>query len=259
MISGEITDAQARFNLNNIWRGGAQIQADINVLRHIFDEAGQDSDLVDTLLDWIDENSDTRPLFGAEDVEYLSAAPPQQPYRAANQPFASVEELRLVRGFDAETVKELRPFVTALPGFTPINVNTASKKVLRALFEPIEDKAFKEFIAGIPYKDVPEVDKKLKELAPDLKLPGGTYGVSSNYFKVNINVEYGRMARATEALIRRPPAGAPAQVLWRTHGISPKTEHAMSADSDRGTTSSENTKFKPSINEGDGDEDEEDK
>ena len=44
-----------------------------------------------------------------------------------------VEELYRVRGFDAATVAKLRPFVTALPARTPVNVNTAPREVLAAV------------------------------------------------------------------------------------------------------------------------------
>jgi len=56
------------------------------------------------------------------------------PYRAANLLMQSVDELRLVRGFTPEIVEKLRPWITALPQPTEINVNTASKDVLGALF-----------------------------------------------------------------------------------------------------------------------------
>ena len=38
-----------------------------------------------------------------------------------------------VRGFDADLVERLRPYVTALPRYTAVNVNTASAPVLAAL------------------------------------------------------------------------------------------------------------------------------
>lgn len=55
---------------------------------------GMDEATADAILDWIDEDTDPRPL-GCED-EYYSSLP--SPYAAPNRPLQSVEELLLVRG-----------------------------------------------------------------------------------------------------------------------------------------------------------------
>lgn len=55
---------------------------------------GMDASIADAILDWIDEDTDPRPL-GCED-EYYASLP--TPYSAANGPLESVEELLLVRG-----------------------------------------------------------------------------------------------------------------------------------------------------------------
>ncbi|TWT91901.1 type II secretion system protein GspK [Neorhodopirellula pilleata] len=55
---------------------------------------GMDEATADAILDWIDEDTEPRPL-GCED-EYYSSLP--SPYAAANGPLRTVEELLLVRG-----------------------------------------------------------------------------------------------------------------------------------------------------------------
>jgi len=85
--------------------------------------------LADALVDWLDADSDPLPL-GAEDSYYLSRA---NPYPAGNGPLASLAELELVRGFDATILERLQPHVT-LYGTTTLNVNTASREVLTAVF-----------------------------------------------------------------------------------------------------------------------------
>jgi len=85
----------------------------------------------DVFIDWVDANNQTISAYGAEDGQYLLAQPG---YRAANQPFASVTELRLLEGMTEEAYQALRPFVAALPvSGLGINVNTASAEVLRTL------------------------------------------------------------------------------------------------------------------------------
>ncbi len=55
---------------------------------------GMTEDVADAILDWLDEDEDTRP-YGAESDYYSTLA---TPYSASNGPLRSVEELLLVRG-----------------------------------------------------------------------------------------------------------------------------------------------------------------
>ena len=67
-----------------------------------------------------------------------------------NGPMRTVRELRLVPGFDAETVKKLAPYVTAYGSprldtdaldYPKVNINTASRDVLHALINGLSDGA----------------------------------------------------------------------------------------------------------------------
>ncbi len=126
-IKVSIEDAQSRFNLNSIGGTDPTSLANLQLLQRLLDVLQLDPQLANAVADWIDPNSDAR-AGGAEDIDYLNLNPP---YRAANRPMASVDELRLIRGFDAKTVAALLPYVTVLPAVTnDINVNTASPVVL---------------------------------------------------------------------------------------------------------------------------------
>ncbi|MBF0340577.1 MAG: type II secretion system minor pseudopilin GspK [Magnetococcales bacterium] len=129
---GKITDLQGRFNLNNLVHDGQQSLPDRLRFERLLQVVGVDPRLAAAVIDWIDPDSFVVGPGGAENETYLGKRPP---YRAANQFFVSVSELRLVQGFDAATVDRLSPLVTALPERTEINVNTAPLEVLMTLFE----------------------------------------------------------------------------------------------------------------------------
>src|SRR5262249_43961563 len=129
LVAGAIADEQGKYNLNNLLNGTQKSAADVEILRRLLASVGLDPDLAHAVLDWIDPDGDISGNGGAEDAYYLSLP---KPYRAANQPMAQVEELYRVRGFDAAAVGKLKPYVTALPGRTPLNVNTASALVIAA-------------------------------------------------------------------------------------------------------------------------------
>ncbi len=87
-------------------------------------------ELLPAILDWLDADGDTRFPNGAEDEYYTRL---EQPYRAANGPFADVSELRLVRGITPEIYAKLAPHVCVLGNSVPLNVNTASAEVLMSV------------------------------------------------------------------------------------------------------------------------------
>src|SRR6185503_2090255 len=87
-----------------------------------------DPALADALADWTDDDDVPR-AHGGERDWYLTRAAPSLP---ADGPLASVGELGRVRGFDADTVARLRPFVT-VAGESTVNPNTAPREVLLAL------------------------------------------------------------------------------------------------------------------------------
>lgn len=90
------------------------------------------AELAANLVDWLDED-DVRQRGGSEDDWYQRQNPP---YRAANRPMLSVDELAQVEGFDTQLVEALRPYVTVYPfgGLEGINPNTAPPHVLALLY-----------------------------------------------------------------------------------------------------------------------------
>jgi general secretion pathway protein K len=89
--------------------------------------------LADALLDWRDPDDVPRRL-GAEASWYRS----QHRLQPRNGPLASLDELRLVRGFDSLTVIHLATLLT-VRGNGAVNPNTASIPVLRAMLDLPED------------------------------------------------------------------------------------------------------------------------
>jgi general secretion pathway protein K len=209
-VAGQIHDAQGKFNLNNLVRGGKPSPPDIGAFRYLLQSLSIDPNLTDAVIDWIDADSNTS-AAGAEDIDYLQLP---TPYRAANQPFQSIEELRLVRGFTREMVDKLRGFVTALPQPTAINVNTADKQVLEALFYTLPTSAIESIVSDRPYTDQAKLAAKLQQLAAGNPMPQSFFGVQSSYFEVEVTTLFGRYQRTTQALIQRGAGTAGSRTLW---------------------------------------------
>lgn len=207
-IAAVIGDAQARFNLNNLVRSGKPSAPDVGVFQKLLQLEGLDPGLAEAVVDWIDIDSETRP-GGAEDTEYLSNSPP---YRAANQPLTSVDELRLVQGFTPAIVEVLRPYIVVLPEPTAINVNTASQTVISALFPDLtmgQALLVTRARDERPFTEATEVTKLLPQGQRPTQVP---LSVATGYFLVDLHIGYQRLQRSAVALINRRANGT--RVLW---------------------------------------------
>ena len=209
-IKVSIEDAQSRFNLNSIGGTDPTSLANLQLLQRLLDVLQLDPQLANAVADWIDPNSDAR-AGGAEDIDYLNLNPP---YRAANRPMASVDELRLIRGFDAKTVAALLPYVTVLPVVTnDINVNTASPVVLAALVPGLDlptAQRIAEDRDSTPYKTVNDFTSKLPRGS---MLPTVGMVVKTDFFLVTLDTSIGRHERRSEALLQRLPNKSTA-LIW---------------------------------------------
>jgi general secretion pathway protein K len=212
-IKVTIEDAQGRFNLNNLVQNNQPSPGDVAIFQRLLVQLKLDPFLANAVLDWIDTDSNVTSPGGAEDVDYLTL---KTPYRAANQPFTSVDELRMVKGFDAKTVLTLLPFVTVLPAGarTAINVNTAPPEVLAALAN--KDLAWAQRVADnrtdSPMKNAADFTKQM-QLPPNAPQPAsGLADVKTDYFLITLETSIGRHQRRTIALMQR--AGKATNWIW---------------------------------------------
>jgi general secretion pathway protein K len=92
-------------------------------------EAEQQIKLASAILDWRDED-DLVHIEGAEKTEYEDAGLSYQP---RNKPFQSIEELQLVLGMDKSVFLWIEPLVTVYSGQQQVNLQVATKEVLRVI------------------------------------------------------------------------------------------------------------------------------
>ena len=216
VIKASVSDATARFNLNNLVKGGQASIPDIAAFQKLLRFLELNPVLAEALVDWIDADSNTR-AGGAEDLEYLNV---ERPYRAANQPLTSIDELRLIRGFTPEAVEKLRPHVAVLPEGTGVNLNTASNIVLAAVFPDMAPSQAEAIVKAREAKPFSNQDEAFK-LISGVRRPEVSSSVASAYFLVDLHISYGRLRRSTVALITRQGGTNSARVLWH-HPLYPK-------------------------------------
>lgn len=130
-IQGTLSDAQGRFNLNNLVQNGKVEPVWVERFQQMLAYFGLQPGLAAAVIDWMDPDQSASGPFGAEDDYYAGLVPP---YRAANAPMKTLSELRLIRGFNGiKDLDLLLKHLVVLPEPTAINVNTASREVLISL------------------------------------------------------------------------------------------------------------------------------
>ena len=241
----EIYDAGSLLNLNAVVRYTAQAAPpDPNAeeflkefFEKVIDEMPIDPgeklyeprELARNLIDYIDV--DRIRLFGGHEDDYYQAQDP--PYRAANRPLLSVEELGLVEGFDVQLVESLRPYVTVYPVVdgTGINLNMAPPHVLALIYTGVSrDRRLvsEDTISRIlkvreegrvvctgasRFNDcvsMSEVDLAEGSVFPKVVLPDESYT-----FTVKAHARVGEIERTLTAVIDRKELTEPKLLFWR--------------------------------------------
>ncbi|HEY0963934.1 MAG TPA: type II secretion system minor pseudopilin GspK [Pseudomonadales bacterium] len=126
IMSACLADLQGRLNLNDLGAPDGEMSAAqkrfvrlLQVVDTTLDSVAATT-LANAVFDWLDADDTQRYPGGAEAIDYGRLP---QPYRAANQAFASVSELRLVQGFDGALVAALTPHLSVW-GNGNLNINT---------------------------------------------------------------------------------------------------------------------------------------
>jgi type II secretory pathway component PulK len=190
-------------------------------------------ELADNLIDFVDSD-EVRVQGGEEDGWYQEQRPPARP---PNRALLSVDELRLVEGFDAELVEALRPYVSVYP-YAPggcdreqigcgVNVNTAPPHVLGLLYydDGVELRLAPEDVLRrilelrqkgetiCPPSQSEEACTPIGEIVTNAIFPPPTF--ASQVFVVTAEARVGELRRTIEAVVDRSPGVELRLLSWR--------------------------------------------
>lgn len=207
-VAGEIIDANRYLNLNDLVDddGHVMVQA-VAIVKRLFALLEIPEQQVDMLVDWMDK--DQLPFgAGGEDHAYYD-----RDYHVKNARLDSMEELLLIRGFDAAMLRQLRQVFTVYPplagAISTVNVNTADPLVLMAMFPEASVPGSEDFFAKRPYEVLPQATA-----VPWLHGENvGRLSVASDTFMVRSRAEFGSVVVQETFLLRRQ--GQKLQLLVR--------------------------------------------
>ena len=208
-VFGAVQDLQGRFNVNNlIDESGVVDDESLEQFRRLLVALGLDPRFAGIAGDWLDNDLDASFPDGAEDSIYTGMIPP---YRTANQALTSISELAALEGMDRLTFKALEPHITALPGRTNINANTATPAVLQSLAENItvtdvesliaerESGGFADLQSSFASLVTPDVINQLEE--------------STQFFQLKVVVRIDTVRITLVSVLQRGPRGDVTPIL----------------------------------------------
>ncbi|WP_208281570.1 type II secretion system minor pseudopilin GspK [Massilia oculi] len=215
-LSGQVYDATARYNLNNLAAGGKRDPVETEVLGRLLTNVRQEPRLARPIADFVAAGQAL--ALDQDDADKTT----QTPRKGNPMPILRVDDLLAVPGVKPETVEALRPFVIVLPAQgTTVNVNTAPAEVLAAVLPGCsisQANALVEQRKRVPWNDV-------QQFNTELQCRGETQGepkisITSNYFLVQSRIRLDRAALDAESLVQKGSltnlgaAGGGVNVIW---------------------------------------------
>ena len=134
-IGIEIRDEASRFNINNLYQNGAVDSNALAVLQRLLTQLNLAPDIAIAVLDYQDADSEVYQDGGDESTVYNQQSNSSADSDVPNQRLVNIDQLQNVKGINAEVLAVLRPYITVVPHYLPINMNTASPVILAALID----------------------------------------------------------------------------------------------------------------------------
>ncbi len=212
-ISGGLRDEHERWNLNNLMRAGASSPADIAVFKRLLQQLQLPVELATALGDWLAAGQ--KPSTGERPAPGLPASVPATGAAAARpdggRELSDVDNLLQISGFTPAVVSRLRPYVSAIPGYNPININSASTMVIAAVLDQCSPAEVQQMVVErqrVPYLDLGDFEKRLPRAAMGRSesltaAQRSQLDTRSRYFSVALQVRHGNAESAAVALLER--------------------------------------------------------
>ena len=197
VLSGSISDAQARYNLTNLCTNGIINPAEVAAFGQLLSNAQVNPALAQATANQMAIAQQASVAMAANTANPGARSGPQL------MNLTQVDDLLAVPGFTPEMLDRIKGFVIFLPVATPVNVNTAPAEVLAARITGLSPAAAVALVASrntLSFRDISDVTTRLP---PNFSMAVTNVSVMSNYFLVDGKVTMNRAELEVQALIAR--------------------------------------------------------
>lgn len=211
LVAGTLEDQSGKFNLNSLVSADGTPNPQAKAwFEKLLLRVGLPEKLSEAVIDWQDADNETIGSMGAE-ASYYQGMP--QGYLPANNKFHSVEELKLVRGFEGQKYLQITDYVSAVPDVdAKVNINTAPAMLLASLDPKLDIKAVQQVLqqrqANLEHfssvNDLWSIEP-FNHVSADVRSEvSNLLGVKSAYFNAKIEVLLsGRKRQFSSAFVRK--------------------------------------------------------
>ncbi|NCT83749.1 MAG: type II secretion system minor pseudopilin GspK [Comamonadaceae bacterium] len=193
-LSGSIEDAQSRYNLRALL-GGAQVpELEQRVLERLCSQVNAPPGTAAVIIAGLRE-AFPAPASGASAPSGENG--PLQP--------AGLDQLSWL-GLDADTLQRLQPYLVLLPKPTPVNLNTAPREVIAALFDGVDLATAERLVQGRKTNPLQDVSRDAAAYLPAAALTQATdarASVASSFFVVTGRLRLDERQLEQRSLIER--------------------------------------------------------
>ena len=192
-----IADLQGRLSINRLIDAGP---ADRDVFSRLLEDLALPPDLLPAIEAYLAPG-------GPGAAGYADRPEPIRPRGGA---VAIIEELRQVDGMTETAFSRLAPFISALPADVPLNANTASLEVLRAVL-PASGEAVAGFVRDRDERPIADLDELRVRLAPllgaDIESVADGMALHSSHFEAVATARLDERVLARRTAFRRDDDG----------------------------------------------------
>lgn len=198
-LSGSIEDAQSRYNLRSLL-GGPQVPAlEQRVLERLCSQVNAPPGTASVIITGLRAAfpaaaSGASAPDGAASGITANESGPLQP--------AGLDQLAWL-GLDADTLARLQPYVVLLPKITAVNLNTAPREVIAALFDGVDLASAERLVQARKAKPLQNVSEAAAFLPADTKIDAGRASVDSSFFVVTGRLRLDERQLEQRSLIER--------------------------------------------------------
>lgn len=202
-LSGSIEDAQARYNLRALLGGPRVPELEQRVLERLCTQVnaapGTAAVIIEGLRAAYPSSASmpaSAPASGPVE-EVLDAESDSGPLRPAG-----LDQLSWL-GLDPATIKRLEPYVVLLPKATPVNLNTAPREVIAALFDGVDLASAERLVQARKAQPLQNVTEAAQYLPAGIAIETHRAAVASSYFIVTGRLRLDERQLEQRSLVQR--------------------------------------------------------
>jgi general secretion pathway protein K len=200
-LSGGMEDAQAKLNLNNLVNDkGAQSPEHYKAFEKLLQLTGQPLVLAQNLL--------------ARQLTSMPTTQNNETTAATTPALLTVDDLKTVKGFNADVIRTLDPFVIFLPRLTTININTVPAETLAAVIPDLDLASARRFVSNRERTFYRDLATAGTAMGNGITLPTTMLDVKTAHFLVKGILKFDRVEASTETLLYRLSARQ-VDVVWQ--------------------------------------------